>query len=424
GMHSSQNEQDSRYYARFARIFCFEPADHQEAYDMTGAAFDLSEKYEIPVMLRMVTRLSHSRSGVVTGERRTPNEFRRGEGKDWTLLPANARRRFGRLLDIQADLTRESEKSPFNKLTINQGRKDVGIIASGIAVKYVFENLRDMKDAPSLLKISSYPLPESRVRELVDHVETVIVVEEGYPFIEEQIRGIFGFAGKNIRGKQSGDLSLTGELSPDIVRTALGLKSHSHRTIEDFKPAGRPPQLCAGCPHIDTFSALTELLSDFPEAAVFSDIGCYTLGALPPYNAIDSCVCMGASISMAKGASEAGLFPAVAVIGDSTFGHSGITSLLDAAFRGANMTVVIVDNATVAMTGGQPSFATGENLRRIVLGTGVEESHVRTITPLPRYKEDNKAVFREEIEHPGLSVILSVRACVQETKKLAKKRSA
>jgi len=127
---------------------------------------------------------------------------------------------------------------------------------------------------------------------------------------------------------------------------------------------------------------------------------------------------------MAKGASEAGLFPAVAVIGDSTFGHSGITSLLDAAFRGANMTVVIVDNATVAMTGGQPSFATGENLRRIVLGTGVEESHVRTITPLPRYKEDNKAVFREEIEHPGLSVILSVRACVQETKKLAKKRSA
>ena len=424
GMHSSQNEQDSRYYARFARIFCFEPADHQEAYDMTGAAFDLSEKYEIPVMLRMVTRLSHSRSGVVTGERRTPNEFRRGEGKDWTLLPANARRRFGRLLDIQADLTRESEKNPFNKLTINQGRKDVGIIASGIAVRYVFENLRDMKDAPSLLKVSSYPLPESQVRELVDHVETVIVVEEGYPFIEEQIRGVFGIAGKNIRGKQSGDLSLTGELSPDIVRTALGLKSHSHRTIEDFKPAGRPPQLCAGCPHIDTFSALTELLSDFPEASVFSDIGCYTLGALPPYNAIDTCVCMGASISMAKGASEAGLFPAVAVIGDSTFGHSGITSLLDAAFRGANMTVVIVDNATVAMTGGQPSFATGENLRRIVLGTGVEESHVRTITPLPRYKEDNKAVFREEIEHPGLSVILSVRACVQETKKLAKKRSA
>jgi indolepyruvate ferredoxin oxidoreductase alpha subunit len=192
----------------------------------------------------------------------------------------------------------------------------------------------------------------------------------------------------------------------------------------DFPLSGRPPQLCQGCPHADTFHALNQALEDFPEAQVFSDIGCYTLGALPPYQAVDTCVCMGASVSMAKGGADAGIYPSVAVIGDSTFAHSGITPLLDAAASQTDMTLIIVDNASVAMTGGQPTFLSGDELLQIVRGTGVSAKHIRLLTPLPKNLQENTRVLKEEIAFRGLSVVVSMRECVQETRKRSKQKGA
>jgi indolepyruvate ferredoxin oxidoreductase, alpha subunit len=421
GMHSSQNEQDSRFYADFARIPCFEPSSHQEAYEMTRQAFDVSEKLGAPVMVRLVTRLSHSRSTVRPGEPRGQNELRHGASQDWTLLPVNARRRFRAILESQADMVRLSEESAFNSLHLNDKDRTLGVIASGIAFNYVQENLPAMEIAPSLLKICTYPLPEKLIRGLVEHVQTILVVEEGYPLIERSLRGLFGIAGKSVRGKLSGELPQAGELSPEAVRQALGLEPLRKIGLRGFEPAARPPQLCAGCPHADTFHALNKALEDYHNGNVFSDIGCYTLGAYPPYRAVQTCVCMGASVGMAKGGAEAGIHPSIAVIGDSTFGHSGLTPLLEAAAADTNMTLFILDNSTVAMTGGQPSFASGERLLRMIEGVGVAREHIRTIEPLPKNLEKNARIIKEEIAHPGLSVIIAVRECLEEAKK--KRRS-
>jgi len=421
GMHSSQNEQDSRFYAEFAKVFCFEPSNHQEAYDMTREAFELSEKLGIPVMIRMVTRLSHSRSRVQLRPPKQQNPLKYGVSTDWILLPVHARRRFKILVDKQKDLISVSNWSEFNSLQINPKNTTLGIIASGIAANYVIENYADVQEQPSFLKMTTYPIPEDLVKRLVDHVDTVLIVEEGYPFIEKNISGVFGVAGKNIHGKLSGHLPSTGELSPGIVRQGLGLEALPKREIVDFPMAARPPQLCQGCSHADTYRALNEALESYPESNVFSDIGCYTLGALPPYNAIQSCVCMGASVSMAKGGAEAGVYPSVAVIGDSTFAHSGLTPLLAAAAANTNMTVFILDNATVAMTGGQPTFLSGEKLAKVIVGIGVAKEHTRTILPLPKNHDKNVLIMKQELDYQGLSVVIAARECVQQARK--KKRS-
>jgi indolepyruvate ferredoxin oxidoreductase alpha subunit len=417
GMHSSQNEQDSRFYAQFAQIFCFEPSNHQEAYDMTREAFDISENMGLPVMIRMVTRLAHSRSRVQPRPPRNQNPIRYGKGKDWTLLPVNARRRFKLLTEKQKELVQVSESLKFNSLDINKENTDLGIIASGVAYNYVFENFKEKNESPSLLKVTTYPLPEGLFAELVDHVETVLVVEEGYPFIERNLQGMFGLCETNVIGKLSGHLPITGELSPGVVRQGLGIVPLEQRDISDFPLAGRPPQLCQGCGHRDSYDALNKALESYSRSNVFSDIGCYTLGAFPPYNAIHSCVCMGASVSMAKGGAEAGVFPSVAVIGDSTFAHSGITPLLDAAAVNTNMTVMIFDNDVVAMTGGQPTYASGEKLIRIIEGLGVHKDHIRTIKPLPKNLETNVQVIKEELDYKGLSVVIAARECVQQARK-------
>lgn len=423
GMHSSQNEQDNRAYAQFAMIPCFEPSDQQEAYEMTRTAFDVSERFNLPVMIRVVTRLAHSRAQVEIGTPRTENEASRGGWRDWTLLPANSRRHFERLLKLQPELLEYVTQSPFNRLELNPDNRAFGIIASGIGVNYVRENLGDRTDLPSFLKISTMPLPVPLIKKLVAHVDRVLVVEEGFPFIEQQIQGLFGVHDKTVHGKLSGHLPITGELTADTVRDALEMVPRPRRKGEGVSPVGRPPQLCQGCPHIDTLEALNRVVEKYPQHSVFSDIGCYTLGALPPYSAIDSCVCMGASVSMAKGGSDAGIHPSIAVIGDSTFAHSGMTPLLDAAAMDTSMTVIIVDNEVVAMTGGQPTFASGDKLERIVIGLGVPEAHVRRITPLARNREENMEVIEREIEHQGISVIISTRECIQETRK-KKKRGA
>jgi indolepyruvate ferredoxin oxidoreductase alpha subunit len=421
GMHSSQNEQDSRFYAQFAQILCLEPADHQEAYDMTREAFDISERVSLPVMVRLVTRLSHSRSGVEPREARPQNDLHYGARERWTLLPVNARVQFRKILEMQTELVKIAAASPSNKLELNPDDRSFGVIASGIASNYVLENFAAGAKKPSLLKISTYPIPRDLVARLVEHVETVLVAEEGYPLIEKSLNGLFGIQGKKVIGRTSGHLPQSGELSPEIVRQALGLKALERRSLGDFRLAGRPPQLCTGCPHADTFNALKKGLEGYDKANVFSDIGCYTLGYFPPHNAVNTCVCMGASVGMAKGAAEVGVYPAVAVIGDSTFGHSGITPLLSAAAFNTNMTAVILDNCTVAMTGGQPSFATGERLLKIIEGVGVPKEHIRVITPLPKYLEKNARIFKEEISHAGISVIVAVRECLEEARKKNKK---
>jgi indolepyruvate ferredoxin oxidoreductase alpha subunit len=417
GMHSSQNEQDSRYYARFALIPCFEPSDHQEAYDMTRRAFDVSEDMGVPVMLRLVTRLSHSRSAVVPRAARDQNDLQAAESSDWTLLPMNARRRFRLLVKKQADLVALSEASEFNRLTLNTCDRRMGVIASGVGYNYVMETLQNVKEPPSLLKISTYPVPERLVRRLVEHVEAVLVVEEGYPFIEHSMSGLFGIPGKRLMGKLSGDLPASGELNPDLLAQVLAPERRTVMESSSTDLPPRPPQLCKGCPHGDTYAALGRALQGYPHANVFSDIGCYTLGALPPYRAIDTCVCMGASVGMARGGADAGIRPSVAVIGDSTFGHSGLTPLADAAASDTDMTVIILDNSTVAMTGGQPSFASGPKLLGMIQGVGVAAEHIRVIEPLPKNLETNAGIIREELEHRGLSVVVAVRECIQQARK-------
>lgn len=409
-MHSSQDEQDSRYYAKFAMIPTFEPSNQQEAYDMTYAAFDFSEKYHTPVLLRVTTRLAHSRAGVERKAARPQNEIHLHENpKKFILLPANARVFYRELLAKQPQFEAEAEKSPFNSY-IDGADKSLGIIASGIAYNYLMENYVGKTCPHPVLKITQYPLPTQLIAKMVDSCDAVLVAEEGYPIIEEQLRGLLNRTG-NIKGRLDGTLPRDGELNPNLMAKALGIEETLGAPVPELV-VPRPPALCNGCPHIDTYLALNEAMEEHGKGKVFSDIGCYTLGALPPYNAIYSTVDMGASITMAKGAADAGLLPAVAVIGDSTFTHSGMTSLLDAIYENSPITVLILDNSTTGMTGGQDSHALGR-IGNICKGLGVEEEHIRIIKPLKNQHEENVKIIKEEIAYQGVSVIVPTRECIQ-----------
>ena len=439
-MHSSQDEQDSRFYGKFAMIPTFEPSSQQEAYDMMDVAFDYSEKQCLPVLMRVTTRMAHSRAVVkVKDEARKENEMNyNAVAANWVLLPANARKRNDKVTAQQAQLEEDAATSKYN-LTPSlpprgEGKCPLGIIASGIAYNYVQESLKTPplgeagKGVP-VLKISQYPLPKRLVRQLLDSCEKVMVVEEGQPFIEEQVRGVF--ESQNILGRLTGELPRTGELTPDSVAAALneelGVKNEESginsqlSTLNSQLVVARPPQLCQGCGHRDVYTALNEVLKEYENPRVFGDIGCYTLGFLPPYRAIHSCVDMGASITMAKGASDAGQWPAVAIIGDSTFTHSGMTGLLDAVNEKANITVIISDNFTTAMTGGQDSAGTNK-FEAICLGLGVEPEHLHVVVPLPKNMPEITRVIREEINYKGVSVIIPQRECIQTFKRHAKER--
>ncbi|MBS1714479.1 MAG: indolepyruvate ferredoxin oxidoreductase [Armatimonadetes bacterium] len=410
GMHSSQDEQDSRFLADFAKIPYFEPSDQQECYDMTREAFELSERVSVPVMVRLVTRLAHSRSTVRLaageGSERRHRRLPLPDPNDWTLVPVNARRRYRRLLNLQAQLTQESEESPYNLLKI-KGRR--GVLCSGTAYNYVREALGPESD-DTLLRIGRSPLPTDLVRRFVDHCEEIVVVEEGQPFIESRLTGLLGLTGKFVKGKLDGTLPLDGELTPKIVATALSALGWLSSPTDPIV-VGRPPQYCKGCPHSSTMNALVEATSTFDEPLLFSDIGCYALGIMPPYRSVHSAVEMGASIGMAHGASRAGAFPVLCTIGDSTFAHSGMTPLLGAVLSDADITVMILDNATTAMTGAQDSMATGEQLVGLLEGLGVK--HLETIEPLPKNHAANVEAIRRAIGHRGLSVIVARRPCIQ-----------
>lgn len=434
-MHSSQDEQDSRFYGKFAMIPTFEPSSQQEAYDMMEAAFDYSEQQCLPVLMRVTTRMAHSRAVVeVKDEARPENEMNyNATAANWVLLPANARRRNDKVTAQQAQLEEDAEKSKYNlppsQPLQGEGKTPLGIIASGIAYNYVMEVLNTSPweglEKVAILKISQYPLPKKLVRQLLESCEKVMVAEEGQPFIEEQVRGVF--ESQNILGRLTGELPRTGELTPDCVAaalSALGVTSPlATREGLGVSPlvAARPPQLCQGCGHRDVYTALNDVLKEYENPRVFGDIGCYTLGFLPPYKAIHSCVDMGASITMAKGAADAGQWPAVAIIGDSTFTHSGMTGLLDAVNEKANITVIISDNLTTAMTGGQDSAGTNK-FEAICLGLGVESEHLHVVVPLPKNMPEITRIIREEINYNGVSVIIPQRECIQTFKRHAKER--
>lgn len=409
-MHSSQNEQDSRFYGKFAMMPILEPTNQQEAYDMVRYGFEISEKYGIPVLLRITTRLAHSRSGVARSESLPQNEVHLpGNPKQFILLPANARRQYKTLLHNQALFEEESENSGFNNY--RDGRdKSLGVIVCGIAYNYLFENFQNGDFSYPLLKIGQYPLPYKLIKRIYRECDSILVLEEGAPMLEELLRGIMD-DGKKIKGRMDGTIPRDGELNPNIVARAFGLQEEYGLPVPAIVKS-RPPSLCKGCPHIYSYNALNEALSIFSKGRVFSDIGCYTLGALEPYGAINTCVDMGASITMAKGAADAGFQPAVAVIGDSTFTHSGMTGLLDAINDQTPITVMILDNATTAMTGGQKSAATGR-LEDICLGLGVEKEHIHVVNPSPKYHEENLKIINEEINYKGVSVIIPRRECIQ-----------
>lgn len=428
-MHSSQNEQDSRYYGRFAMIPILEPSNQQEAYEMVRYGFDLSEEMRLPVMLRITTRLSHSRAVVTPAEPRAQNKLNPERDRNrWILLPANARKNYHLLLTKQDALRQVSEESPYNRTISGSG--DRAVIAFGIAVNYAMEVITTHDLKIPLLKISQYPVPEKMLKKFTAQYSEILIAEEGYPLQEELLRG---FAGDDrFRGRLDGTLPRTGELSPALLEKALlgfaeqqeatghGQNRASTQELRDAHPlvAPRPPMLCKGCSHRDLFDAINRVMNGYPEKHVFGDIGCYTLGALPPYSTISSCVDMGAAITMAKGAADAGLRPALCVIGDSTFTHSGITGLLDAVNDCSPLTVIISDNGTTAMTGGQDSAGTGR-LFDICKGVGVDEAHIRSFVPLQRNLEENIAIIREELEYEGVSVIIAQRECIhiRKTKK-------
>lgn len=420
GMHSSQNEQDNRHYARFARIPLLEPSDSQEAKDMVGLALDISEEFDTPVMLRTTTRVAHSQGLVETGGQ-APRDLRpyKKDPKKYLMVPAFARLRRAALEDRMARLGDYSEKSPLN--FIEWRDKSIGIITSGISYQYVREALPDA----SVLKLGmTNPLPEDVIRRFAGEVERLVVVEELEPFIQDQVKNM----GLAVSGKEL--IPNTGELDTGILAVKFAeagilkpaVKAKEEGASRPDAPAvpGRPPVMCPGCPHRGLFYALKKL-----KLTVTGDIGCYTLSGLPPLEMMDCCVCMGASIGNAHGIGKAN--PAmsgstVAVIGDSTFLHSGITGLLNMVYNNGTGTVIILDNSTTAMTGHQHHPGTGRNLmgaaapavdlEMLVKALGVKR--VRVVDPLDL--EETLAAVREETAAGEPSVVISRCPCVLLTK--------
>lgn len=404
GMHSSQNEQDSRHYARAAKIPMLEPSDSQEAYDFTLLAFQLSEEYDTPVLLRSTTRLSHGKSTVrprtrVT-QRATPQPPH--DPTKYVMIPAFAKQRH---VIVEERMRRLQEWSNTAELTrVEYDDHNVGIIVAGINYQYV----REVAPNASILKLGMvYPLPLQAIRDFAANVEKLYVVEELDPFIEEQLRA----AGLSVLGKEH--FPLFGELTPTLVAEGLGLAEPMAATSAPL--AQRPPSLCPGCPHRGVFWILKKL-----GVTISGDIGCYTLGVAAPLQAMDSCVCMGASVGIAHGLVKAGVDASkvVGVIGDSTFLHSGITGLLDMVYNQSPATLLILDNSTTAMTGRQQHAGTGKtlsgatapqvNLEKLVIALGVQDVHVVDAYNLEQVEKQLAA----SLAHSGPSVIIMRRACM------------
>ncbi|MBI9111579.1 indolepyruvate ferredoxin oxidoreductase subunit alpha [Maridesulfovibrio ferrireducens] len=424
GCHSSQNEQDNRYYARLAGMACFEPSTAQEAKDMTRDALNMSRETSSPVLLRTTTRVNHLRGPVEYGpiaKLAAPEGFKRNPSK-YVPIPAFARPMHVALLKKLEELRELAEKSVYNKIS---GNGKIGIVASGICRAYINDALIDsgLADKFKLLELGfTFPLPEKLVTDFMSSVNKVIILEELEPFLENEFRVLAQKHSISIEiiGKENANLPLNGEYSTGnvsaIIHEVLGLTPEKidFCAAEEGLPV-RPPNLCAGCPHRATYYAAKKVFG--PEAVCSSDIGCYTLGILPPLNAADFLLCMGSSISAGSGVARASGQTVVGFIGDSTFFHSGITGLVNAVFNQHNILLVILDNSTTAMTGHQPNPGVettllGSNpaqisIEAIVKGCGVNE--IRTVSPL-----NQKATFKalEELkELQGVRVLIAKDPC-------------
>lgn len=402
GIHSSQNEQDSRYYARSAHLPMLEPSDSEEALYFTQKAFCMSEQYDTPVMVRMSTRTSHSQGQVRLGERQEKSfEYEKNIDK-YVMMPAKARARHLAVEKRENRLAQDANAFEINRIEYQD--KKIGIITSGIAYEYTKEAL----PGASVLKLGLvYPLPLELIEEFAANVEELYVIEELEPFVQDAIAA----AGIPV---QKRIFSVQGELSVNRIKKGFNLPVVENPGYENLPL--RPPVMCPGCPHRGVFQVLRQL-----RANVCSDIGCYTLGALPPYNATDAVICMGASVSMNLGMEKAkGLEFAkntVSVIGDSTFFHSGITGLIDMVYNGGHGTVIILDNSTTGMTGHQPNPSTGKNAKGEVATAidiegvcrGVGVSRVVTVDPFDM--PELRRILKEEMAREQVSVIITRRPC-------------
>ncbi len=407
-MHSSQNEQDTRNYAKFGKVPCLEPSDSQEAKDLLGEAFKISENFDTPVIFRSTTRISHSMSLVETKDR-VEGTRELGLKKDpqkFVMLPAMARRRHPVVEQRLIDLASFAETFPYNKIIM--GDASLGIISSGVNFQYA----REVAPSASFLKMGMvWPLPEKMIKEFASRVKRLLVIEDLDPFIEDAVR----LMGVTAEGK-----ALTGlcsELSPEKLEIAIKGKSSAKSVGSiDVELPMRPPNMCPGCPHRATFTALKK-----NKVYVAGDIGCYTLGALPPLGMVDNCLCMGAGIGIASGLDrtlgELARGKAVAVIGDSTFFHSGMTPLLELAYNGGSATVVILDNRTTAMTGAQNHPGTGYTLRLDpTISADIEKlaeafgfKRIRTVNPYEVRQLEK--VVAEELSANEPSLIIARAPC-------------
>ncbi len=408
GMHSSQNEQDNRHYALAAKVPMLEPADSQEAYEYVGRALEISEQYDTPVLLRVTTRVSHAKGIVKRTAGRIKHRKEQGFVKNpskFVMVPNYARRRHDAVEERLIRLQELSETIPINR--IEWGRREVGIITSGVAYQYA----REARPRASFLKLGlSHPLPEDRIREFARGVKQIFVVEELDPFLEDRIKAL----GIPAIGKER--LPICGELSPETVKHGLDGKQQ-RKAVSPAEVPPRPPALCPGCPHSATLYTMKKL-----KLTVMGDIGCYTLGVAPPLEAMDSTLCMGASVGMTHGLDTAlETDPAsrcVAVLGDSTFLHSGIAPLLNIAYNRGTSTTVILDNRTTAMTGFQDHAATGRTLQGEkapavdfeALGKALGIDSVRTVDPYEM--KEMEQVLKEEVEARHSSLIVARRECL------------
>ncbi len=428
--HSSQNEQDSRRYASFAKIPCLDPSSVQEANEMACCAFELSEKFKIPVMFRLTTRISHAKSDlkIEKGRQKENNrhKFRKNPSR-WVVIPANTRQLVVKLNEKQNSIKEELEKSPWNKLKLFSSK--IGIIASGVSYVYAKEAMDSLKLSLSLLKIGTYPPPRGLVNKLLAYVDKVLIVEELSPVLEEFSIMCAKEANPNVHifGKFTHHIPESGEFCVDTVKKALSdILENPFKQIDALKNVKkmlppRPPVLCSGCPHRATFYAMRRV---FGKNAIYpSDIGCYTLGI--QMGTVDTCVCMGASITISSGLYRSGDDrDIVCTIGDSTFLHTGIPGLINAVYNKSNIVVVILDNETTAMTGHQPHPGTGitaqgektyqVSFEQIVRGCGVD--YVETINPYN--VTESIEVFKRAKNTSGVRVIIARQLCVLLEKKL------
>jgi indolepyruvate ferredoxin oxidoreductase alpha subunit len=420
GMHSSQNEQDNRYYAKFAKVPLLEPTDPQEVKDFVGIAFEISEKFEVPVLLRTTTRISHAKGVVELGDRVTVEPKHYETDIQRFLVPPFARKLRPLVEQRLAKLREFSESFEYNR--VEEGDSGIAVIASGVAYQYAREVF---PDATYLRLGMAFPFPVEKARAFCSRFDRVFVIEEGEPFIEEQLK-IHGI--RNIVGKEK--IPLMGELNPEILARAV----HGTEAPASFDGAieipPRPPLFCLGCPHRGVFYVLKKLMKS--NVVALGDIGCYTLGGLPPYSSMQTSFCMGASVGNAVGFAMAskghGDARAVGVIGDGTFLHGGIPGLIDMVHKQSLATLVICDNSTTAMTGQQENAASGKtidgataprvDLIKLVESTGVE--WIRAIDPYDM--KTLRKTLNEAVRHPGPSVVIAQHSCLMLPEQRAQQR--